>query len=204
MTVRKVWHNITQKCFLIIPRGHDVWNLMLHTSFIVCGLMLQSFVYVFPVFNGDVWYKRRKTRCKLRGAKFKSWFSQLCDLGQISECYWALPIVHTSWILNTSKVIMNVNILSTPKWWLPSTIKSIQFFLVFMYCFNKNFSRLTTETLWERGQKYGKRVEKFYFQHTFLFIPKWNAFIITIMCCFTPCCGHFQIEEEETYDVLES
>lgn len=42
------------------------------------------------------------------------------------------------------------HILSTPKWYLPSTIKSAQFLLVYTYCFNKNVSRFTTEILWEK------------------------------------------------------
>lgn len=102
------------------------------------------------VFNEDVWCKRKKTRWKLRWPRFKSWFSQLCDLGQITEHYWAPSILHTSWILNTSKVIMNLSISCRPLNDTCHLLLNPQFLLVYTYCFNKNVSRFTTEILWEK------------------------------------------------------
>lgn len=116
------------------------------------------------VFNEDVWCKRKKTRWKLRWPRFKSWFSQLCDLGQITEHYWAPSILRTSWILNTSKVIMNLNISCRP---LNDTCHLLlnphSFYLFTLIVSTRMFQGSQQKFCGKRGQKHGKRVE-LYFQ----------------------------------------
>lgn len=62
----------------------------------------------------------------------------------------------------------------------------IYLYLLFQQIFAKVHNR---NLVGKEDRKMGN--EKFYIQQTFLFTSQWNAVIITILCCYISCYGHF-------------